>query len=181
MIRRRLAAALAILLFARPALADCLYDSTFPYVSAVSLFGATDLSSLGANACITSTGGSAGAFTSPGNAIIAGAEYQALGAWTPAAGQQLSIWFLRSIDGTNYETVKGTCSATQGPVQRAPDLVIPFVNAALANGDRVESLGNPSAILWAGSYKVSAWNNGTTAMSANNHTVKLAVAATKCQ
>jgi hypothetical protein len=173
-----------LLLLSRPVYADCLYDPTYPLVSTTSLFAAADLSSLGANACKLSTGGTSGVFTVStvtGYALFGRIAFKVITTgFTPSAGQNLSIWLLRSFDGSTYEqNYAASCSSTQGPVQRAPDFVIPLPPVALAANDLLWSY--PGLVPEGQTFKVVLWNNGTTALTAANHTVTLGVSAVKCQ
>ena len=43
----------------------------------------------------------------------------------PTANTAVSLWFLRNLDGTNYETTTATASAVP-PIPRAPDCVLPL-------------------------------------------------------
>jgi hypothetical protein len=189
MLRRIISVCAVFCFLIRFALADCLYDPTYPLVTTTSLFAAADLSGLGANLCKVSTGGSSGVFTTTtvtGGALFGSLVFKVVTTgFTPSAGQNLSVWLLRSLDGTNYEQNYASlpCSSTQPPVQRAPDFVIALPPVALAANDLIWSY--PGQLPPAGSpgstFKVVLWNNGTTALSAQNHTVTLGAYAVKCQ
>lgn len=146
--------------------------------SPVSLFAAADLNALGSGACVTSTASaltqtSSNSFnaTSPGGAIQADLDLQPAGAFTPTAGGIIGVWLLRSGDGgSTYESTLATCSTSQGPLNRAPDFVIPLAAVAVTNSSHVAST---VGTLWPGTYKAVAWNNSGTALSANNHVIKM--------
>lgn len=81
----------------------------------------------------------------------------------PTAGTGFSVWFLRIIDGTNYED--GGTSVTPS---RAPDLVIPA--RAVATAQRIIVCGYVPP----GNFQVLVKNDGTgQALSASGHTLKL--------
>lgn len=62
--------------------------------------------------------------------------FQSGGAFTPSAGGFLTGWFLPSFDnGTTFETIVATPSATVPAVSRSPDFIIPLDNAAFAAGN----------------------------------------------
>lgn len=148
-------------------------------VAPVSLFGAADLSGLANGSCVTSTATAltqaSTAFnvpgTNPGGAISADLDFQPAGAFTPGSAGIIGVWLVRSGDGgTTFETALATCSTTQGPFNRAPDFVIPFVPAAVTNTSHIAST---VGTIWPGTYKAIAWNNTGTALSANNHVIKM--------
>jgi hypothetical protein len=65
--------------------------------------------------------------------------FNAGGAFTPAVNGALLGWFLLSLDGgTTFETQVATPSASIAALERAPDFIIPFSNAAHASGHRVK-------------------------------------------
>lgn len=146
-------------------------------VAPVSLFAAADLSGLGSGACVTST---ASALTqtstqsstlSPGGAIQADLDLQPAGAFTPTAGGIIGVWLLRSGDGgSTFESLLSTCSASLGPLNRPPDFVIPLATVAVTNTSHIAST---VGTIWPGTYKAVAWNNSGTALSANNHVIKM--------
>ena len=172
---------LCALLAASPAAADCLYDTTYPYVATTSLFAAADLSALGANACKVSTSAAFNVGTATGGAIFGQVSFKVITTgFTPGAGQNLAVWLLRSYDGSTYEqSYASSCSSTVPPVQRAPDFVVPMPAVAMAANDILWSY--PAQLPPGQTFKVVLWNNGGTALSAANHTVTLAAYAVKCQ
>lgn len=55
--------------------------------------------------------------------------------FTPAAGGNLSFWWVKSTDGgTTFEDVVATASSTVAALPWAPDFMIQFDNAAFASG-----------------------------------------------
>ena len=85
------------------------------------------------------------------NYLAAEVELTATFAVVPVASTGLSVWFLRAVDGTNYED--GGTAVT--PV-RGPDVVLPF--AAVTTAQRVTRL---AVVLPPGTVKVLAKNDGS--------------------
>lgn len=138
--------------------------------TAVSLL-TTELNSLAtATNVISSVGGSSGVFdnvqaTSNLNAYIRGKVELVLAAYTgtPSAGAAILLWFLKSVDGTNYED--GGASVTPA---RNPDLVIPV--AATASGPQRIT---PECWIPVGKFKVLARNTLGLTLAASGNTVKV--------
>ena len=133
----------------------------------------TELNSLANNANVASSvGGASGVFDNTlGDGGVANG-YQmadvegvfAVFGSAPAAGSALLVWFLQTIDGTNYED--GSSSTT--PV-RPPDVVLPF--QASTSAQRVTKSGVP---LPAGKFKVLAQNSGSgQSLASSGNTVKV--------
>jgi len=80
----------------------------------------------------------------------------------PTASTGISVWFLREVDGTNYEDGGASVTPT-----RAPDCVIPV--AALTTAQRV----NAVAMLPPGPFKVLAKNDGTGQTMSTGWTLKV--------
>ena len=81
----------------------------------------------------------------------------------PTANTSVSIWFLREIDGTNYED--GSASITPS---RNPDLVVPI--RATTNAQRIIK----QCVLPAGDFKPLVRNEGTgQAFASSGNTLKL--------
>lgn len=134
-------------------------------VTPFNLMGTTDLSGLGSNNTITSTASTLSQSTF-GSAIWCHVWFQAAGAFTPSVGGYVAGWWLGSDNGgTNFEKV-----ATNTDLARAPDFTIPFMNTALANGDRVWASGLVRAPFT--SCKAYIANHTGGAFSANNHLIQ---------
>jgi hypothetical protein len=83
---------------------------------------------------------------------------------TPTAGSSFDVWFLKTVDGTNYED--GSSSVTP---PRNPDVVVP-VRAVASGGQRV------IVECWVpvGLFKPIGRNNGTgLTLAASGNTVKI--------
>ena len=119
----------------------------------------TELNSLANNALAL---GSAITLTSAGY-LMGEVELVVTFGVAPAASTGCSVWFLRDIDGTNYED--GGSSLTPA---RAPDLVIP-VNAS-TSAQRITR----RCLLPPGTFKALLKNDGTgVAMAASGNTLKV--------
>ena len=82
---------------------------------------------------------------------------------TPTANTGISIWFLREIDGTNFEDGSSTVTPT-----RSPDVV--FGVRATTNAQRMIK----TCLLPPGSFKPLVRNDGTgQAFAASGNTVKI--------
>jgi hypothetical protein len=97
----------------------------------------TELNSLASGAAATSSvGGTSGVFsqTNFSNGPLFEIWFTSGGTFTPALGQQLVGWFLKSTDGgTTFETLVATPSSTVNALSRNPDFIIPLDNAAFAS------------------------------------------------
>ena len=132
----------------------------------------TELNSIGANggAVVSSVGGSSGVFsqTNTVQALSGAVWFASGGAFTPTAGGYLAGWFLRSPDGGTTFEATTTASATQAPVARSPDFVIPLFPVAYASGQVAWAQGGEIA-LPPESFKVVLWNmSGATIPSSGN-------------
>ncbi len=95
--------------------------------------------------------------------IMAEAELVVTFGSTPTANTAVSVWFLREIDGSNYED--GTASVTPS---RNPDLVLPI--RATTNAQRIIK----QCVLPAGDFKPLVRNEGTgQAFASTGNTLKL--------
>lgn len=82
---------------------------------------------------------------------------------TPTANTSVSVWFLREIDGTNYED--GSASVTPA---RNPDVVIPI--RATTNAQRIIK----QCVLPSGDFKPLVRNDGTgQAFASSGNTLKI--------
>jgi hypothetical protein len=82
---------------------------------------------------------------------------------TPTANTGISVWFLREIDGTNYEDGSSTVTPT-----RNPDVV--FGIRATTNAQRMIK----TCVLPPGNFKPLVRNDGTgQAMAASGNTIKI--------
>jgi hypothetical protein len=133
----------------------------------------TELNSLANNASVlSSVGGSSGVFDNTiGNSGVSNGYFlgdvemvcAAFGS-APTANTALNVWFLQTIDGTNYED--GSSSIT--PV-RPPNVAFQF--QASTNAQRLIQLSIP---LPAGKFKVLAQNNGSgQTMAGSGNTIKV--------
>lgn len=97
------------------------------------------------------------------NYVLAEAELVVTFGSTPTANTSVSVWFLREIDGTNYED--GSASVTP---PRNPDVVIPI--RATTNAQRIIK----QCILPPGNFKPLIRNDGTgQAFAATGNTLKI--------
>lgn len=135
-------------------------------VTPFALMGTTDLSGLGNNNTVTSTA-SVLSQSSFGSAIWCHVWFQVVTTgFTPSVGGYISGWWLGSDNGgTNFEKV-----ATNTDLARNPDFIIPFMNTALSNGDRVWANGLVRAPFT--STKAYIANHTGVAFSANNHLIQ---------
>jgi hypothetical protein len=105
--------------------------STAGYFSAVVTLSSTELVSLGSSVTIAGTT----VFTSSGNfgqSIWGEVAIKFGGAITPATGGFISGWFVRTPDGgTTFEQT--TISASNTPMARPADFIIPLSSFAYAN------------------------------------------------
>ena len=99
----------------------------------------TELNALASGAaCTSSVGGSSGVFgpSQFANAPYVKAWFTSGGAFTPALGGTLSIWWLDSTDGgTTFGSLVATPSTTVPPLPGAPDIILNLDNAAYASGN----------------------------------------------
>ena len=102
-----------------------------------------------------------------GQADLGSVYFVSGGAFTPAVGGALTVWFLPSIDGgTTFETVVATPGTATLALSRSPDAVISLDNAAFAAGNiRFASgrLTNPPPEM---EFKTVVQNNSGVAMPA---------------
>lgn len=130
----------------------------------------TELNTLGSGAAATSSvGGTSGVFTqaSWSNAIWAGLQFKAGGAFTPVAAQVLLGWFLLSQDGgSTFEALLSTPSTTVPALGRAPDFVIPLYEGggAFASGSIRAANGRYIKTPWE-SHKIVLQNFGASAVA----------------
>lgn len=90
--------------------------------------------------------------------------YLATYSGTPTAGTGFSVWFLKTLDGTNYE--EGVAGNTPA---RRPDVVLPL--RALASGPQRVTV---ECFVPVGTIKVIAKNDGTgLTFAASGNTLKL--------
>ena len=95
--------------------------------------------------------------------VIAEAELRVQFGGTPTANTSISVWFLREIDGTNFED--GSASITPA---RNPDVVIPV--RATSNAQRIIK----SCVLPPGSFIPLIRNDGTgQSLAASGNTLKV--------
>jgi hypothetical protein len=125
----------------------------------------TELNSLANNTYTqSSVAGSSGILTST-QYLLAEVELVCTFGVAPTANTGFSVWFIREVDGTNYE--QGYTGSTQ-PV-RAPDCVLPL--QAVTTAQRVIVAAVP---LPPGNFYVGILNNGTgQALAASGNTVKI--------
>jgi hypothetical protein len=90
--------------------------TTYTTDGSIATLISTGLNSLANNSLVAGS-----AYSGSGNYLMAEIELVVTFGTSPTANTGASIWFLRSIDGTNTED--GSSSVTPS---RAPDLVIPF-------------------------------------------------------
>jgi hypothetical protein len=88
------------------------------------------------------------------NYVLAEVEFNKTDTNTPAVSTGLSVWFLRNVDGTNYEDYNDS-QDTNAPLARIPDLVLGFRNQGAAQ--RIIKL----AAIPPGTFKVLVKNDGT--------------------
>jgi hypothetical protein len=119
----------------------------------------TELNALANNASVL--GGSA--YSGAGGYLQAEVEFAGTFAANPTANTGIAVWFLRAIDGTNFED--GSATVTPG---RGPDVVLSVTagQAATRSARR--------CVLPAGPFNVLAKNDGTgQALTATGHTLKI--------
>jgi hypothetical protein len=119
----------------------------------------TELNSLANNALAIGS-----AFTSSNvNYILAEIEFAGTFAANPTANTGVSVWFLRAIDGTNYED--GSGSVTPG---RPPDITLQVTAGQAATRCTRQCVIPP------GTWKPLLKNEGTgQALTASGHTLKI--------
>jgi len=97
-------------------------------------------------------------------AIYVDVEFNAGGTFTPVTPAYMWVWFLRSIDGTNYEDG----SSSVQPV-RPPDAVVP-----ITAGSSITPRNNrPQCVMPPGKFKVLALNKTGATLPATGNTIKL--------
>lgn len=133
--------------------------TTTQVVGTIQTVLSTELNSLANNAAAL---GSAITLTSAGY-LLAEVELVATFAAAPAATSAVSVWFLRDIDGTNYED--GSSSVTPA---RRPDVVIDVRAVTTAQRNTKRCLLPP------GTFKALALNDNTfAALAASGNTLKV--------
>lgn len=107
----------------------------------------------GSTAALANNGNVLSAAYTPTTANYHGAEVEFTGTFAvaPAAATGLAVWFLRAVDGTNYED--GAAGTTPA---RGPDLVVPF--AAVTAAQRCTRF---LPVLPPGAIKLLARNDGS--------------------
>lgn len=131
----------------------------------------TELNALAnGNTATSSVGGSSGVFTqsSIANAPQGSMWFTSGGSFTPTAGGQILVWFLRSPDGGS--TFEKAVSNTAFP--RPPDAIIPLFGSAYASGDKSWVSGAIVDLPWE-SFKVVVMNNSGAALPATGNKVTL--------
>lgn len=119
----------------------------------------TELNSLANNAMSAASA----AYASGGGYLLAEVELLATFGTAPTANTGVALWFLRAIDGTNYEDG----SATVTPA-RAADVVLPVRAVTTAQRTRRVVLIPP------GTFKGLAMNDGTgQALAATGNIIRL--------
>ncbi len=141
----------------------------------------TELNSLANNAvAVSSVAGASGVLDNSASAagdgsIVGDVELTlaALGG-TPTAGYGLSVWFLRSFDGTTFEGYTSGTTST-APLNRPPDLVFSFGGQATPNSPIIA----PDVAMPVGHFKALAWSNGSgVALGATGNSLKILPKAT---
>jgi hypothetical protein len=95
--------------------------------------------------------------------VLADVELRVQFGGTPTANTAISVWFLREIDGTNYEDGSGSITPA-----RNPDVVIPV--RATSNAQRIIK----SCVLPSGTFIPLVRNDGTgQAFSSSGNTLKV--------
>ena len=122
----------------------------------------TELNSLANNTgVLSSVGGTSGVFTSTGY-LTADVQLEVTFGTAPTANTTVAIWFLKILDGTNFEDGSSSVTPT-----RPPDVI--FAVRAVTTLQRITK----RAQIPAGNFKVLALNNGTgQAMASSSNTVK---------
>jgi hypothetical protein len=132
----------------------------------------TELNSLANNTLVVSSvGGSSGIFDNTiGNSgvsngyLLGDVQMVCSFGTTPTANTALLIWFLQTIDGTNYES--GSASITPA---RAPDVVLPFIGQTASQIVTLHNVPLP-----AGKFYVLAQNSGSgQSLASSGNTVKI--------
>jgi hypothetical protein len=142
-------------------------------VSAVTLM-TTELNSLGIGSGIVSNANGLatnGVFnnTLTGQAAFGDVSFLSGGAFTPAAGGNITGWFIRSRDG-------GTTYEYSGAVPtRSPDFVISLIPATYAANQQAWSQGIHAVRVPATYFKVYVQNNSTVALFTSANTLVLSV------
>lgn len=129
----------------------------------------TELNTLGGGAAVTSSvGGTGGVFAQSdwGQSMWSDIQFLSGGAFTPVAGQVLIGWFLKTLDGTNFESLLSTPSTTVQALGRTPDFIIPLYEggAAWASGSRRTQNG-PCVRVPTVSHKILLQNFGPSAVA----------------
>lgn len=139
--------------------------------SPFTLISSTELSGIASgNTVVSANSGTSGKFSQAnfGSAKKGLIYFTAAGAFTPTAGGCIAGWWLHSFDGgTTFERTHAN-----NALPRAPDWIIPFEAAALANADVVYASG--IVALPADTCKVFIQQLSGASTSANNHTISCA-------
>lgn len=127
----------------------------------------TSLITTGMNALANNASAISSAYTmSPAGYLMAELELVVTYGTNPTASTGCSIWFLRAIDGTNYED--GGAGTPGVLPARAPDVVIPVAVSTSAQRITKRCLVPP------GTFTVLLKNDGTgQAMAASGNTLKI--------
>lgn len=110
---------------------------TSGFIATASAFGTTQLSALASGGAVTSTV----VFTAGTGGTLSGAQkaqawFTSAATFTPSTpGGGIACWFVESTDnGTTFEAVLSTPSATQMALPRPPDFYIPMELTAQGTG-----------------------------------------------
>lgn len=130
------------------------------YDTVINLLG-TQLNSLAADAVCGPSGG----ISNAGGKVYADIEFIAGAAFSPVSGGYIDLWFLRSLDGTNYwDGGVGVVPATN------PDISI-IVRGGTSITPRCGASG---LILPPGNYRVVARNKLATTLPASGSLIRMA-------
>jgi hypothetical protein len=144
--------------------------------SAVTLLS-TELNAIASGSAATSSvAGTAGVFTETTHSSypFGGFSFNPGGAFAsaPSAGAYLAGWFLRSPDGTNFETIVGTPSLTSPALPRSPDFIIP-IDAAVGASGSIKFAQGARVPMPFESYKLVLQNMTSQALAATGNTLKV--------
>ncbi len=145
--------------------ADFLWEGSGSYGIAVTTLLTTELNSL-----VTSAGGNTlsslgNQFQNTNSRIYCDVEFLAGAGVTTAAGSFVELWFLRSLDGTNYELG----SSTQAPGRYA-DVIIP-----VQAGTNITPRGGQSMVVLPPSYFKPILRNQAVTLPASGNQVRYAL------
>ena len=139
--------------------ADFLWEGAGSYGVAVTTLLTTELNTLAFSAGGNVLSSIGNQFQNTNSRVYCDVEFLAGASMTTAAGSFIELWFLRSLDGTNYELG----SSTQAP-GRGADVIIP-VQAGTAITPRA---GMPLVVLPPSYFKPIVRNQVTTLPSSGN-------------